>query len=162
MDMIQKLCKISRRRADAVASVTGSEKYPAIHGFVFFYRLPDAVLVRAEITGLPRNQDLCRSPFFAFHIHEGGACTGTEEDLFADAGSHFNPNGCEHPYHAGDMPPLLGVNGNAFSLFLTDRFRIPQIIGKTVIIHAHPDDFMTQRSGNSGEKIACGIITAHA
>ena len=70
--------------------------------------------------------------------------TGTAADPFADAGMHLNPNNCPHPYHAGDMPPLFGVNGRALLIFATNRFRIPQIIGKTVIIHARPDDFVTQ------------------
>ena len=52
----------------------------------------------------------------------------------------------------------MGVNGDAFSMFITNQFTVPEVIGKTVIIHAHPDDFHTQPSGNSGEKIACGII----
>ena len=56
------------------------------------------------------------------------------------------------------MPPLFGVNGNALLIFMTDRFSIEEIIGKTVIIHRKPNDFATQPSGNSGEKIACGVI----
>lgn len=43
-------------------------------------------------------------------------------------------------------------------MFLTDRFKVDDVIGRTVIIHDKPDDFTTQPSGNSGEKIACGII----
>lgn len=43
-------------------------------------------------------------------------------------------------------------------MFMTDRFTVNEVIGKTVIIHLHPDDFATQPSGNSGEKIACGVI----
>lgn len=71
---------------------------------------------------------------------------------------HYNPDNCQHLYHAGDMPPLFGVDGSAVLLFLTNRFSVEEIIGRTVIIHARPDDFMTQPSGNSGEKIACGVI----
>lgn len=78
---------------------------------------------------------------------------------FPHSGSHYNPNDCPHPYHAGDLPPLFGANGFAFSVFLTDRFTVHEIIGKTVIVHASPDDFQTQPSGNAGEKIACGEIT---
>ena len=92
------------------------------------------------------------------HIHSGMSCTGNKTDNFADAMTHYNPDNCPHPYHAGDMPPIFGVNGTAFSVFLTDRFSVKEIIGKSVIIHANPDDFTTQPSGNSGEKIACGII----
>ena len=43
-------------------------------------------------------------------------------------------------------------------IFLTDRFTIDEIINRTIVIHDMPDDFITQPSGNSGNKIACGII----
>lgn len=42
--------------------------------------------------------------------------------------------------------------------FLTDRITLKEVIGKAVVIHSMPDDFTSQPSGNSGEKIACGII----
>lgn len=156
--MMNDPCEMFMRRAVAAAQVRGSDKYPDIHGEVRFYPQADSVLVRAEITELPQNDSPCENPIFAFHIHGGQACTGTAADPFADAGMHLNPNDCPHPYHAGDMPPLFGVNGRALLIFATNRFRIPQIIGKTVIIHARPDDFVTQPSGNAGEKIACGVI----
>ncbi|MGN1195750.1 MAG: superoxide dismutase family protein [Acutalibacteraceae bacterium] len=146
------------RPADAVAFIHGSENYPGISGTVRFYRTPDAVLVRAEISGLPTGEGGCDSPIFAFHIHGGTECAGDEKDSFADAKGHFNPDDCQHPYHAGDMPPLFGVNGRACLTFLTDRFTVREILGKTVIIHRMPDDFKTQPSGNAGEKIACGVI----
>ena len=152
------LCNILNKRACAVANVRGSEKYSDIRGKVSFYNVNDGVLVRAEITGLPINNRKCQSPIFAFHIHSGSECSGTAEDPFSNAGMHYNPDDCEHPYHAGDMPPLLGAKGKSFMIFLTDRFTINEIIGRTVIIHAKPDDFATQPSGNSGEKIACGTI----
>lgn len=152
------LCDILNRPAKAAAYIRGSEKYPDIRGRAAFYTMGSAVLVRAEIMGLPKTADKCEKPIFAFHIHAGADCSGTADDAFANAGMHYNPDNCMHPYHAGDMPPLLGVNGNALSVFMTDRFTIDEIIGKTVIIHAKPDDFVTQPSGNAGEKIACGVI----
>lgn len=149
-----------KRRPQAYAVVTGNADHPAVHGTVRFYQTPLGVLVAAEITGLPTAKDKCRAPIFGFHIHSGTACTGTEEEPFADALSHYDPNGCPHPYHAGDMPPLFGVNGRAFAAFLTDRFTLRQITGRTVIVHSAPDDFTTQPAGNAGERIACGVITA--
>ena len=79
---------------------------------------------------------------------------------FSDSISMREPaaGGCEHPNHAGDLPPLFGNNGFALSLFLTNRFTVDEVIGRTIIIHDHPDDFTTQPSGNSGTKIACGVI----
>ena len=151
------LYSILSRRADAVALIYGSDKYPNIHGNVMFYRVREGVLVRAEIMGLPKGP-MCADPVFAFHIHSGTECSGNSMDKFANAGTHYNPGGCLHPYHAGDMPPLFGVNGNAFSVFLTDRFRLRDVLGKAVVIHAKPDDFKTQPAGDAGEKIACGII----
>jgi Cu-Zn family superoxide dismutase len=81
-------------------------------------------------------------------------------DPFPSSGTHYNPNNCPHPYHAGDMPPLFGANGYAFLTFVTSRFTVNEIIGKTIIIHSMPDDFTTNPSGNSGEKIACGVIVS--
>lgn len=77
---------------------------------------------------------------------------------FADVMTHYDPNGCGHLYHAGDLLPLFGNDGLAFCAFLTNRFPVDEVIGRTVIVHDHPDDFTTQPSGNSGTKIACGVI----
>lgn len=93
------------------------------------------------------------------HIHDGGSCAGRGGNKpFQLSGTHYNPNGCEHPYHAGDLPPLFSVNGIAMNAVLTNRFAVREIIGKTIIIHSGVDDFTTQPAGNSGEKIACGVI----
>lgn len=145
-------------RPQAWAKLTGSEHFPEIRGLVRFYQTAFGVLSVAEVIGLPKPDGVCESPIFAFHIHGGGACRGNASDPFAEAGVHFNPNGCPHPYHAGDLPPLFGANGYAFAANLTNRFSVKEILGKAVILHASPDDFVSQPAGNAGEKIACGII----
>lgn len=149
---------ILKGHPDAAAVIRGSRIYPNIRGETVFYSTRGGVLVVSQIVGLPKNTDKCRNGIFAFHIHQGGNCTGTVQDPFANALTHYNPNNCPHPYHAGDMPPLFGNNGEAFSAFVTDRFTIDEIIGKTVVIHSGADDFTTQPAGNSGTKIACGEI----
>ncbi|MBQ8356574.1 MAG: superoxide dismutase family protein [Clostridia bacterium] len=149
---------VMSRRPQAMAQIAGSAVYPDITGTVRFYTTPYGVLVVAQISGLPLSGDVCREPVFGFHIHEGTSCTGNSNDPFFNAGLHYNPRRCLHPYHAGDLPPLFGADGQAFSAFLTNRFAVPDIVGKTVIIHGSPDDFMTQPAGNSGVKIACGVI----
>ena len=158
MNYFRDYISVFHRRADAVAFIKGSEQYQNIYGKVLFYSVRRGVIVCAQITGLPKSDNLCENYVFAFHIHDGINCSGNLNKPFANAGTHYNPNDCPHPHHAGDLPPLFGVNGSAFSAFLTDRFSVPEIIGKTVIIHALPDDFTSQPAGNSGEKIACGVI----
>lgn len=152
------LDSILMRRPNAMANIVGSEEYPEISGTVRFYQTEAGILVVTEVTGLPKSDECCMSPVFGYHIHSGHSCTGNSQDAFADSMGHYNPDNCEHPYHAGDMPPLFGNNGYAFSIFLTNRFGICEIIGRTVIIHLHPDDFHSQPAGNSGTKIACGEI----
>ncbi|MGN1202106.1 MAG: superoxide dismutase family protein [Eubacterium sp.] len=149
---------ILRQMPNATAIIRGSSAFPDIKGCVKFYQVRCGVIVAAEIFGLPDSNEICKSPVYAFHIHRGGRCTGSSEDPFADAMTHYNPDNCPHPYHAGDMPPLFSNNGYAFQAFLTDRFTVDEVVGKTVIIHSGVDDFTTQPSGNAGTKIACGVI----
>lgn len=144
-------------KPSAVAVVRESIEYPDIKGEVRFCRLKDGVLVKAQIYGLPDKEGT--NGVFAFHIHSGESCSGNTEDPFADALTHYNPQGKEHPYHAGDMPPLFSNSGYALSVFYTDRFKIDDIKGKTVIIHCGVDDFTSQPAGNAGKKIACGKIS---
>lgn len=140
-------------RPEAMAKLFGSKEAPGLFGSVKFYQMAENVLVVADIGGLPKS----RTDIFAFHIHTGGSCQG---EGFPETMGHYNPTGQEHPSYAGDLPPLFSCNGRAFMAVLTDRFQIQQIIGKTVVIHADPDDFTTQPAGNAGQKIACGVISA--
>ena len=137
----------------AIARIRGSEKYPELNGVVSFFAASGGTIVLTEISGLPKDNS-----FFAMHIHNGKSCTGNEKDPFANAGSHLNFTNSEHPYHTGDLPVILSNNGYAWSAVYTDRFTPNQVKGYPVIIHANPDDYRTQPSGDSGEKIACGII----
>ena len=90
------------------------------------------------------------SPNFSYLsglIHENGDCTNN----FQNTGGHFNPSGVNHPQHAGDLLPLFSNQGYAWIAFYDKRFTIPQILGKSVVVHQMSDDFHTQPSGNSGE-----------
>lgn len=120
------------------------------------------VFIRADINGLRSNQR------FGFHVHEKGDCTGPD---FMGAGGHFNPDGKPHgdpatpERHAGDLPNLQS-NGEGVAVFstTTDLLTVApgprSVVGRSVIVHANPDDFRTQPTGNSGARIACGVITA--
>jgi superoxide dismutase, Cu-Zn family len=104
-----------------------------------------------------------------FHIHEVGKCDPPE---FTTAGGHFNPEGKKHGLrnpegpHAGDLPNLtVGPDGR-----VTVRVMAPRVtlgagsnsvfhpVGTALVIHAAPDDDLTDPAGNSGTRIACGVI----
>jgi Cu-Zn family superoxide dismutase len=108
--------------------------------------------------------------FHGMHVHASGAC---EPPSFASAGGHLMNEGTSHPDHAGDLTSLyVKSDGTASARFETDRFGLEDLLGKSVIIHAGPDNFgnippryapggpdqMTRDSGDSGARIACGPI----
>lgn len=132
----------------AIAKICG---VGGIEGTVRFHQQSGSVLVTADIRGLPESE----TGFFALHIHEGEGCGGVD---FAETGNHYNPCNVDHPRHAGDLPPLLNCRGRAHLQVRTGRFRVEEVIGRTVVIHAGPDDFTTQPAGNAGKKLACGVI----
>jgi len=144
-------------RPTAAAVVLGAREYPALRGVVRFFAAEAGTLVQVSLQGLPEGEG-CNTRLFGLHIHEGGHCTGPTSEPFADAGGHFNPLDCSHPAHAGDLPPVFGCHGMAWAAFLTDRFRVEEILGRAVIVHERPDDFTTQPAGNAGRRIACGVI----
>ena len=103
-----------------------------------------------------------------FHIHEAGDCSSG--DGMSTKG-HFNPHGKPHgdpksaERHAGDLPALrAGKDGRAKIDVTLDAISIGQgagnIVGRGLIIHADPDDYKTQPTGNAGARIACGVIKA--
>ena len=140
---------------EAYADIRGTEEYPEIHGRITFYDVFGGTVL---IYGLPDEDNETAGHFFGFHIHEGGACTGDDADLLKNTGGHYNPEGKAHPEHAGDLPPLLSTRGAAWMAVYTGRIHPEEVIGKTVVIHLQPDDFHSQPSGDSGIKIACGVI----
>lgn len=146
---------LARKAPAAIAQMRGNSEYPDLRGVVEFYQSsPRGVLVSAEVTGLPVNTPEEQRGFFAMHIHEVGDCTLP----FNKVGTHYNPTDQPHPYHSGDLPPLLNNSGYAWSSFYDERFTVEEIIGRAVIIHLNRDDFTSQPSGDAGEMIACGEI----
>lgn len=128
--------------------------------------MPDGTEVYTVITGLPpfkpavgTNQPI--GPF-GFHIHQFGNCEiGNPDNPFEATGGHWNPTNQPHGNHAGDFPVLFSNDGLAKISFYTNKFRVADVIGKSVIIHQNPDDFRTQPSGNSGKRLACGVIQSY-
>lgn len=144
--------------AVAVATMEPT-KGNSVGGAVTFTQKGDKVVVAAKITGLAPGQH-------GFHIHEKGDCSSGDG---MSAGGHFNPFGKPHgnpaaaDHHAGDMPALdADASGNASLTADLSGVTIGSgaggIIGKAVIVHKDPDDFTTQPTGNSGARVACGVI----
>ena len=103
-----------------------------------------------------------------FHIHEAGDCSSGDG---MSAKGHFNPHGKPHgtpgsaERHAGDLPSLkAGNDGRAKVDVTVDAISIGSgagnIVGRGLIVHADPDDYKTQPTGNAGARLACGVIKA--
>jgi superoxide dismutase, Cu-Zn family len=130
-------------------------------GTVNFAERPDKVLVSVKVSGLAPHST------HGFHIHEKGDCSAVDA---MTAGGHFNPDGLPHGglnqsamHHAGDMGNLVAdANGNVMASFEMNMVRVDNgkygILDRAVVIHANPDDYVTQPTGNSGGRIACGVI----
>jgi Cu-Zn family superoxide dismutase len=96
------------------------------------------------------------------HIHENGDCSAPD---FSSAVNHFNPNNGTHGdlneknSHMGDFGNILAdKNGHATVDESSEYVDLSLILGKSIIVHANEDDLKTQPSGNSGPRIACGVI----
>jgi Cu-Zn family superoxide dismutase len=148
----------------AVAWVNGGPLAPNLHGWVQFSEIPGGTWVSVWITGLPPYQPAAggKQPVgpHGFHIHQEGNCqVGNPQEPFLAAGAHWNPTNQPHGNHAGDFPSLFSNDGVAIMGFYTNKFSVRDVIGKSVIVHENPDDGRTQPAGNSGRRIACGVIT---
>ena len=147
----------------AVACLQGGPLAPDIHGTVTFRNVQGGTKVTVEVRGLPNYQPAANGKLpvgpHGFHLHEGGSCRiGDPDNPFMAAAGHWNPDNQAHGNHAGDFPVLFSNRGFAFMSFFTDRFTVSDVIGKTVIIHENPDDYRTQPAGNSGRRLACGVV----
>jgi len=129
-------------------------------GTVNFTQIGDRVRVTGNVSGLVPGQE------HGFHIHEAGDCSSG--DGMSTKG-HFNPFGKPHgnpaasERHAGDMPALKAdASGNAKINATLDLMTVApgpsSIIGRGLIVHASPDDYKTQPTGNAGARIACAVI----
>ncbi|MFW5998680.1 MAG: superoxide dismutase family protein [Halanaerobiaceae bacterium] len=150
-------------RNTARAILQGGPLAPQIRGRVLFREVPGGTMISVKVDGLPAYQPGTedRDPIgpHGFHIHEFGNCEiGDPEDPFQAAGDHWNPYDQPHGNHAGDFPVLFSNNGEARMTFFTNMFMVENIIDRSVIIHENPDDYRSQPAGDSGRRLACGVI----
>ena len=130
-------------------------------GTVTFTPMGDRVRVVAKVTGLTQGMH-------GFHIHEKGDCSAADA---MSAGGHFNPTNKPHgnpaagDHHGGDMPMLeADAAGNAALDVTLDTITLDTgasgVVGRAVVVHKDPDDYKPQPTGNSGARVACGVIAA--
>ena len=134
-----------------------------VTGAVALDSSPQGVHITGSIQGLKPDAE------FGFHVHEKGDCSAPDG---SSAGGHFNPTQAQHgnptggTHHAGDMP---NIKSNAEGVAQVDTTAAgttlhgeaaTDIMGKAIVVHEGPDDYTTQPSGNSGKRVACGVIAA--
>ena len=154
---------IFKKNTIAVAKIKGGPLAPNLTGTVTFKDTSNGTEVCAKIYGLPEYKPAKggNPPVgpHGFHIHEFGSCEVDDiNNPYRLAGGHYNPTNQPHGNHAGDFPVLFSNNGYSSMCFFTNKFRVNDIIGKSVIIHENPDDYRSQPSGAAGKRLACGII----
>jgi Cu-Zn family superoxide dismutase len=129
-------------------------------GEATFEQVGNKVKVVVFVQGLKPGQE------HGLHIHEKGDCSSGDG---MSAGGHFNPHGKPHgnpqsgERHAGDLPSLqANKRGRANVQVEVDQITVTpgpsSIVGRAVIVHASPDDYKTQPTGNAGARLACGVI----
>jgi superoxide dismutase, Cu-Zn family len=147
------------RTASALARLAPTKDHQ-VEGTVNFLQKGDKVMIDAKITGLTPG-------LHGIHVHEKGDCSAPDA---SSAGPHFNPGKSEHggadsaPRHGGDLGNLIAdasgtANYRAEIAGISLGTGEDSIIGRSVVVHANTDDLFSQPSGNSGARVACGLIS---
>lgn len=115
--------------------------------------------VSVQAQGLPEGAH-------GIHIHATGRCDAPD---FTSAGPHWNPTSRKHGRdnpdgaHHGDLPNLeVGADGRGSLRFRVSSARLSELLdadGAALVVHANADDYKSDPSGNSGGRVACGVIT---
>jgi superoxide dismutase, Cu-Zn family len=133
----------------------------AVAGRVDLEESGGSVTAHVVLTGLAPGSE------HGFHVHEKGDCSAPDA---SSAGGHFNPGGQPHggpgdaAHHAGDLPSVTAdAAGKVNATFPLSGVTLAagpnSLIGRSLVVHRDKDDRTTQPSGNSGPRLACGVIT---
>ncbi len=121
---------------------------------------PDGLVVNVQATGMAPGQ-------YGLHVHSVGKCDAPD---FKSAEGHWNPSGAQHGFdnpagpHQGDLPNLtIGADGKGIVDYAIAGATAEGLLdadGAAIVVHAGPDDLKTDPSGDSGARIACGVLRA--
>jgi Cu-Zn family superoxide dismutase len=147
-------------KLSASKNATTQPAFRNVAGEVTFTEIGSGVHIVANVTGLEPNKE------FGFHIHEKGDLSAPD---LSSAGGHFNPGGMHHggpsqegKTHAGDLGNLKSdANGIAKKEIDVPHVSLTgenNLVGRSVVVHAKADDLKSDPAGNSGPRIAAGVI----
>lgn len=156
----QKREEASREDLPPVAQASLQSPQTQAFGSVTFKQQGEQVLATIMIEGLKKNS------VHGIHIHQYGKCQGPD---FKSAGGHFDPDNMKHgdpgkkKHHLGDLGNIrANAEGKATKDILIEKWEegveLEGLVNRSVILHAGKDDLKSQPSGNSGSRIACGVI----
>lgn len=153
-------CAHTMKAPDAMATLEPRSGSNAT-GTVSFWDMGSGnVRIKIDMTGVPAGTH-------GFHVHEKGDCSAPDA---SSAGGHFNPTSMAHgapdaeqPHHAGDLGNITADDKGEIHTTMNSRSVMlgsgnDSVMGKALVLHADRDDLTTQPSGNSGKRIACGVV----
>jgi Cu-Zn family superoxide dismutase len=154
-------CSVIRSKSKPTQAVLAPTAGNRAAGTVTLTSVPGGVRLQGHLTGLMPGTT------HGFHIHEHGDCSAADA---SSAGGHFNPTHADHGdpsgmiHHAGDIANQVADAQGTIDVDVTvrgvslDTGAGDDVLGRALIVHRDADDYTSQPSGNSGPRVACGVV----
>lgn len=152
---------VPQHRLQRAQANIGPASASLVSGRLAITAIDGGVRIEGDLGGLAPNGT------HAIHVHERGDCSAADA---SSAGGHFNPGGMPHgragegPHHLGDMDNLHANNDGVAHVDIRlmgvtlGSGAANDVLGRAIVVHAMPDDYRSQPSGNAGARVGCGVI----